>query len=503
MPGVNLVKNYLKIVLPTAFILISMISLFNLISAMNGVSVEKHFANENPVIIFTPNETRSDILVFVAHGFAGSASLMKSIALSLAKTGHRTLTFDFLGHGRHSLPYSGDIMTEKGATKLFVRQINDVINFYLKKEGVSQAVIIGHSMASDLIFRTARLNHHIIGTIGISNYTDMIKRDKPSNVLIANGMWEPSLRNKAIDILKSIGIESPQEDVVYGSFQDRSARKITSIENADHVGILYSSKTQMVVNNWINDITGQKLKVAAKNIGIWALLLFFSLFCLFLIFVQNIPKQELKRTNINFNHCIVGNVIASIFTPFLLSFYSIDLLPFTAHNYLLNHLFLYAFLGFLFTKGSIASLPLDNFNLLIFTGLVIFFTLILGGVLDQYVSTFHLSDTRVPIFFLLLIGSIPITFFVQLFYQNCNAGVWKASLSKLFLILSLAFAMFLNFGELFLLGYAILLLLAFWLVFTFLSHLVLRRTGSYLSIALANGVTLSWTLSTALPLYLP
>ena len=111
MPGVNLVKNYLKIVLPTAFILISMISLFNLISAMNGVSVEKHFANENPVIIFTPNETRSDILVFVAHGFAGSASLMKSIALSLAKTGHRTLTFDFLGHGRHSLPYSGDIMT--------------------------------------------------------------------------------------------------------------------------------------------------------------------------------------------------------------------------------------------------------------------------------------------------------------------------------------------------------------------------------------------------------
>ena len=188
---------------------------------------------------------------------------------------------------------------------------------------------------------------------------------------------------------------------------------------------------------------------------------------------------------------------------YLRSFYSIDLLPFTAHNYLLNHLFLYAFLGFLFTKGSIASLPLDNFNLLIFTGLVTFFTLILGGVLDQYVSTFHLSDTRVPIFFLFLIGSIPITFYVQLFYQNCNAGVWKASLSKLFLILSLAFAMFLNFGELFLLGYAILLLLAFWLVFTFLSHLVLRRTGSYLSIALANGVTLSWTLSTALPLYLP
>ena len=503
MSGVNLAKNYLKITLPIALICVSIVATFNLIEARSGVRVETQLANETPVIMFTPDKIRSDILVFVAHGFAGSATLMQSIALSVAKTGHRTFTFDFLGHGRHSLPYSGDIMTEKGATRLFVRQTNEVVNYYLKKEKISKAVIIGHSMASDLILRTARLNSNIIGTIGISTYSDMIGRNKPRNVLIVNGMWEPSLRNKAIEIINSIGVENPQEDTLYGSFHDGSARMITSISSTDHVGILYSNKTQQVINNWINQIIGEKLELVTGDIGIWILLLLSSLFCLFLVFVQNLPNKQRKKNDISFNGCVLGNLIAATCTPVILSVYSIDLLTFTSHNYLLNHFFLYAILGLLFTKGSISSLPFGEFNLSIFTGLVVFFTLIFGGLVDAYVSTFYLSDTRVAIFFLLLMGSIPIVLYIQLFYQSYNAAVWKASMSKLFLILSLVFAMLLNFDELFLLGYAILLLCAFWIVFAFLAHLLLRKVGSYLSIALANGVALAWTLSTALPLYLP
>ena len=503
IPGVNLVKKYLKIIILALFILISIVSALNLIKAESGLSVEKQVANETPTIIFTPEETRSDILVFVAHGFAGSTSLMKSLALSLAKTGHKTVTFDFLGHGRHSLPYYGDIMTEKGATKIFVQQINEVITYYLERENLSKAIIIGHSMASDLIFRTALLNDHVIGAIGISNYTDVIEKEDPSNVLIINGAWEPQLRQKAIDILSSIGIENPEEDIVYGSFSNRSARKITTIKYADHVGILYSSKTQRVVNDWINEITGDNLKVSTDNIGIWALLLFSSFFCIFLTFIQIISHRKLATNNTSFRRCLLGNLIACVLTPLLLDFYSIQWLPFSSHSYLINHLLLYAIIAFCFIKDPLKSISLREFNLPIFILLVGFFILVLGTVLDQYVSSFYLSNARIPVFFLLLIGCIPITLYIQLYYQDCHAAVWKASLSKLFLILSLIFALVLNFIELFLLGYAVILLCAFWFVFGFLGHLVLRRIGSYLTVALTNAVTLSWALTTAIPFYVP
>ena len=54
---------------------------------------------------------------------------MKSIALSLANTGY-VITFDFLGHGRHSQAYSGNILDEKGATKLFVKQTDNLIDYF-------------------------------------------------------------------------------------------------------------------------------------------------------------------------------------------------------------------------------------------------------------------------------------------------------------------------------------------------------------------------------------
>jgi len=40
------------------------------------------------------------------------------------------------------------------------------------------------------------------------------------------------------------------------------------------------------------------------------------------------------------------------------------------------------------------------------------------------------------------------------------------------------------------------------LVFGFLSHYFIKRLGSFLSVSIANGFTLAWTLATAIPTYL-
>ena len=36
-------------------------------------------------------------------------------------------------------------MNVEGATKVFVRQLNNIITYYLEKEAISKVVIIGHS----------------------------------------------------------------------------------------------------------------------------------------------------------------------------------------------------------------------------------------------------------------------------------------------------------------------------------------------------------------------
>ena len=58
---------------------------------------------------------------------------MRSLAVSLAKDGHTTVRFDFLGHGRNSTPFFGDITDINGPSTLFINQLNSVIDNYKKK----------------------------------------------------------------------------------------------------------------------------------------------------------------------------------------------------------------------------------------------------------------------------------------------------------------------------------------------------------------------------------
>ena len=77
------------------------------------------------------------------------------------------------------------------------------------------------------------------------------------------------------------------------------------------------------------------------------------------------------------------------------------------------------------------------------------------------------------------------------------------NLTKASLILSLVLAIILNSPDLIILAYGILLLLLFFLVFSFLSNFLNKHHENVLSIGVANGITLAWTFASALPLYIP
>ena len=142
-----------------------------------------------------------------------------------------------------------------------------------------------------------------------------------------------------------------------------------------------------------------------------------------------------------------------------------------------------------------------SFNFPLFAFLFILFCIVFGSILDNYVSSFLLTGTRVPVFFFCLIGSIPLMVLMQMYYDNYSNGWIIGNIFKLFLIISLSVSIWLNISQLFIMGYAILLFLAFALIFGFLANIISRKYSNTLSSGLANGIALAWTFSTALPLY--
>ena len=82
----------------------------------------REFVGDTPITLTFKDNRKTKGIVFLAHGFAGSTSFMRPIAVALAEAGYLTVRFDFLGHGRHPSPYSGDITTITGATQKFDQQ---------------------------------------------------------------------------------------------------------------------------------------------------------------------------------------------------------------------------------------------------------------------------------------------------------------------------------------------------------------------------------------------
>ena len=130
----------------------------------------------------------------------------------------------------------------------------------------------------DRIIRSATSDTRLNSAVAISAYTDALKSDKPKNVLILNGQWEPQLRAKSLEILKSIGIKNPKEGKTYGRLNDNSVRKVEFIKNADHVGVLYSIRTQQKLLDWVNLLNKDQHVFIGNYIGIWTGILFCLLY---------------------------------------------------------------------------------------------------------------------------------------------------------------------------------------------------------------------------------
>lgn len=62
-----------------------------------------------PATAFLPQGDERGPTVVIAHGFAGSRQIMKSVALALAQAGYRAVSFDIPGHGQNARPLAGGL----------------------------------------------------------------------------------------------------------------------------------------------------------------------------------------------------------------------------------------------------------------------------------------------------------------------------------------------------------------------------------------------------------
>ena len=99
------------------------------------------------------------------------------------------------------------------------------------------------------------------------------------------------MRSKSLEILQNIGVDNPKEGRFYGALDDNSIRKVDFIGNADHVGVLYSVRTQKELVDWINFLKRDKQIFTGNNIGIWTGILFFSVFFLIISLTKFLPKK--------------------------------------------------------------------------------------------------------------------------------------------------------------------------------------------------------------------
>ena len=172
-----------------------------------------------------------------------------------------------------------------------------------------------------------------------------------------------------------------------------------------------------------------------------------------------------------------------------------------AHNHIINHLLFYSLILSPIISLEIYKNLIKTFSLLIFINVLFFYLIVFGGIVDSYVSSFFPSNDRWLLLFFGLFGCIPFMIILQILYESSKNGFFYGNWTKFFLTFSILISIFLDFENLFILSYGVLLFLMFSLVFGFLTNILNRKYNNTLSCGMINGVALSWTFAVAIPMY--
>jgi dienelactone hydrolase len=486
-------------------------ALVNLREARSGVATERVAIDNIPATIYRDPDAGKAPVVVIAHGFAGSETLMHSFAYTFARNGLIAITFDFAGHGRNPKPLTGDITEVDGATRTLVAETEKVLN-YARTLGDGRVALLGHSMASDIVVRAAAQNPDIAATVAVSMFSPAVTRQVPKNLLIVVGDWEGMLKQEA---LRATGLVSSPEDpgagVTYGNFADGTARRAYFSSFAEHVGVLYRPESLIEAQRWLDQAFGiaRASDIAIAERGRWIALLFAGLALLVKPLTLLLPVVNPTPTGagLRWKDLWLPILLPAVATPVILRPLPTHFLPVLVGDYLACHFALYGILTMLClwwlrrgwsgpsaVSAAGARLALATVLLLGIYAVIVVWPI--NAEFTHFVPTF----ARAPVIAAMSAGTLLYFSADEWLTRGRDHARGAYLATKAAFILSLMIAVALDFERLFFLLIIVPVIVLFFLFFGIVSNWVYARTGNPLVAGLANAIAIAWAIGVVFPM---
>ncbi|MEM6355654.1 MAG: alpha/beta hydrolase [Pseudomonadota bacterium] len=517
-------KNALSVIVGLLGAVAAGWALWVLESGRDGLSFEDRVIEGTPARVIRPAENDGPApAVVVAHGFAGAKELMEPFAVSLARAGYVTLSFDFEGHGSHPLPLPGMILGPGGAAERLIAQLGGMVEAARDLSGTTgEVAVLGHSMATDLIAKAVRDGLAVDATVAVSLFSPDVTATSPPNMLIVVGGYERRLTEEALRVTSLTAGEPALEGATYGSFEDGTARRTVFSEGVEHVGVLFDPEGLSAAPVWLDAAFGREAAAARPDIRGPALgALFGGLMALAWALAPLLPAAR--------GHPVpIGPTIGAgarprlllmlaggpmVLAPLLAVLAPSGFMPLILGDYLAVHFFCYGAL----TAAGLALLARRGLRLpaAVWPGTAVVLSGLVAGVaviaifaitLDRYAFAFLPGTERLLLMPVLAVALLPwfltdewLTRGVPEGREGPGRRLWAYALTKLCFVLSLGIAVALDAERLFFLLIVAPVILVFFVIYGLISQRLAAVSASPVPAAIALSLALGWSIAASFP----
>ena len=461
----------LRALLAVLATVLACLALWQLEGQRRGVDIASFTVSDTPVTRYAMAGADGPVVV-VAHGFAGSRQMMQAYTLDLARAGYRVWAFDFEGHGRNRVPMSGDVNSLDGTTRLLMAQTGRVVRAAVAQEAwAGEVALLGHSMATDIIIRTALEEDRVGPVVAISVFSQAVTEIEPDTLLLITGAWEAGLRGFAREAVAMVTPGAGEGQTVQAGAVTRRA---VVAPLAEHVAVLHSRLGRAEAIAWLDAAYGRVSDVAVRATGPWFLALMFAIVALAAPLARLLPQRAPPaRKSMRSRQFVLVVLVPALLAPLVAVQVETRLLPVLVADYLALHLALYGGcqLAFLWVMGRRPEglRPVAVLALLVW-GLGVF-----GFALDRYGANFWPTPERLAIIMALSLGAVPFMLGDSVLARG--APLWQRLASRAGFILSLALAILLDTERLFFLAMIAPVILLFFLIYGLMGRWWRRGPG--------------------------
>lgn len=275
---------------------------WSVLEADAGIEEHEVVVGTLPVTVLVPEGARDAPGVVVAHGFAGSRTLMRSWSLALVRAGYVVAAPDLAGHGANPAPLARDDDPE-----LLPREVRATLGALASRPEVdaTRLALLGHSMGSGAAMSAGIADAaRVRAVVAVSPTDAAVTAELPRDLLLLAGANEPRFVANASDLLARAGGSK-------GRAGDGDARAFGIVPRVEHVTILFAPNAHDASVAWLDASLGHE---SPPRRDVWIILSWLAALIGALLLWQAIaewlvtPVEALRERR----HPLPGLVIAAV-----------------------------------------------------------------------------------------------------------------------------------------------------------------------------------------------